>query len=98
MATISFEENVRLVISTLVIGLAGDQMTEEQKNKTIERCTKQIMEKLPQWKPAARAYDGDRLPRCDFMLNRLVARDEEGIFYLKIDELYTLPKNLHPYD
>lgn len=49
------------------------------------------MKDLPRWKPAARAYDGDRLPRIDCSLNRLVARFEEGIFYLDIRELYKLP-------
>lgn len=36
------------------------------------------MEKMPHWKPAARAYLGDRLPRIDYSLNRVVARDEEA--------------------
>lgn len=98
MANISFKENVRMVLSTLVVGLGGDQLTEEQKNDTIDRCTKLIMEKLPKWKPAALAYEGDRLPRYDFMLKRVVARDEDGIYYLNIDDLYKLPKDEHPND
>lgn len=46
---------------------------------------------LPRWKPAARAYDGDRLPRIDWLLKRLVAKFEEGIFYLDMNDLYKLP-------
>ena len=51
-----------------------------------------LLANIPHWKPAARAYEGDRLPRIDFMLKRLVARAEDGCYYLNIDELYTLPK------
>lgn len=48
--------------------------------------------KMPKWKPAAIAYEGDRLPRYDWQLDRIVARDENGIYYLTMDELYRLPK------
>ena len=47
----------------------------------------EALKDLPMWKPAAKAYEGDRLPRIDLALNRLVARFEEGIYYLDIKEL-----------
>ena len=56
-----------------------------------EEGKSKALKDLPRWKPAAAAYDGDRLPRIDWMLNRLVARFEEGIYYLDIKELYKLP-------
>lgn len=47
---------------------------------------------LPRWKKAALAYLGDRLPKIDHSLNRVVARDENGAYYLTMDDLYKLPK------
>lgn len=47
---------------------------------------------MPKWKPAAMAYEGDRLPRYDWQLGRIVARDEDGIYYLTMADLYQLPK------
>lgn len=51
------------------------------------------VEKMPHWKPAARAYLGDKLPRMDYSLNRVVARDEDCAYYLTMDDLYRLPKD-----
>lgn len=56
-----------------------------------ENGKKEALKDLPRWKPAARAYTGDRLPRIDWLLKRLVAKFEEGIFYLDMNDLYKLP-------
>lgn len=63
----------------------------EEGRKNYERGKAEALKDLPRWKPAAIAYEGDRLPRIDWALNRLVARFEEGIYYLDIKELYNLP-------
>lgn len=60
-------------------------------DKLLELAKKEVLKDLPMWKPAAMAYDGDKLPRIDWMLNRLVARFDEGIFYLDMNDLYKLP-------
>lgn len=70
---------------------SGELLTQEHHEKLMETLREECKKDSPRWKPAARAYDGDRLPRIDWSLNRLVARFEEGIFYLDIRELYKLP-------
>lgn len=57
----------------------------------VEYGKEEALKDLPRWKPAARAYEGDRLPRIDWLLKRLVAKFEEGIFYLDMNDLYKLP-------
>ena len=57
----------------------------------VEYGKEEALNDLPRWKPAAVAYDGDRLPKIDWSLKRLVAKFEEGVFYLDINDLYKLP-------
>lgn len=67
-------------------------LTEDKKyQQGVHDGKEKALKDLPMWKPAAAAYDGDRLPRIDWFLNRLVAKFEEGIFYLNIADLYKLP-------
>lgn len=70
---------------------SGEFLTQEHHEKLMDTLREECTKDLPRWKPAARAYDGDRLPRIDWSLNRLVARFEEVIFYLDINDLYKLP-------
>ena len=50
------------------------------------------VKEVPEWKPAAIAYKKDRLPRYDSALKRIVDRDEDGCYFLTMDDLYKLPK------
>ena len=72
--------------------LEGDKMLPVMTRTEAEEVVNLLLNYLPKWKPAAAAYDGDRLPRYDWQLGRIVARDEEGIYYLTMDDLYRLPK------
>lgn len=51
----------------------------------------EALKDLPRWNPALVCFAGDRLPRINWLLKRLVAKFEEGIFYLDINDLYKLP-------
>ena len=70
----------------------GTPTLREAFNEGMSYGAKRVLDNLPKWKPAAAAYEKDRLPRIDHSLNRLVARDEDGCFYIPIDELYKLHK------
>lgn len=77
-----------------LLALARKELSEQivdHKKEAYENGKAQALKTLPRWKPAATAYDGDRLPRIDWSLKRLVARFDEGIFYLDMNDLYKLP-------
>lgn len=97
MGEVVYKDDIIKKTAAELLDLARKELIEEQytsdprKTDLYKLGKAEALKDLPKWKPAARAYDGDRLPRIDWMLNRLVARFEEGIYYLDIKELYKLP-------
>jgi len=68
------------------------EVVKEHSPELLERAKKVLAKDMPKWKPASQSYLSDRLPRFDYILKRVVARDENGAYYLTMDDLYKLPK------